>query len=81
MHWNQNHFVILYKIKDGKYYISDPGKGKIIYTTEEFKNHWISMNLDGEEKGIVLFLEPTSKFGSITDSGKNIKVHSLKFSQ
>ncbi len=79
MHWNQNHFVILYKIKDGKYYISDPGKGKIIYTTEEFKNHWISMNLDGEEKGIVLFLEPTSKFGSITDSGKNIKVHSLNF--
>ncbi len=79
MHWNQNHFVILYKIKDGKYYISDPGKGKITYTTEEFKNHWISMNLDGEEKGIVLFLEPTSKFGSITDSGKNIKVHSLNF--
>lgn len=79
LHWNQNHFVILYKIKDGKYYISDPGKGKIIYTTEEFKNHWISMNLDGEEKGIVLFLEPTSKFGSITDSGKNIKVHSLNF--
>ncbi|WP_289732092.1 peptidase domain-containing ABC transporter [uncultured Duncaniella sp.] len=79
LHWNQNHFVILYKIKDGKYYISDPGKGKITYTTEEFKNHWISMNLDGEEKGIVLFLEPTSKFGSITDSGKNIKVHSLNF--
>ena len=79
LHWNQNHFVILYKIKNGKYYISDPGKGKITYTTEEFKNHWISLNLNGEGKGIVLFIEPTSKFGSITDAERNIKVHSLNF--
>lgn len=79
LHWNQNHFVILYKIKNGKYYISDPAKGKIVYTTDEFKNHWISLNLNGEGKGIVLFIEPTSKFGSITDSERNIKVHSLNF--
>lgn len=56
LHWNQNHFVILYKIKNGKYYISDPAKGKIVYTTDEFKNHWISLNLNGEGKGIVLFI-------------------------
>ena len=79
LHWNQNHFVILYRIKNGKYYISDPAKGKIIYTTDEFKNHWVSLNLNGEGKGIVLFIEPTSKFGSITDSERNIKVHSLNF--
>ena len=27
LHWNQNHFVVLYKIKKGSYYIADPGKG------------------------------------------------------
>lgn len=26
LHWQQNHFVVLYKIKRGSYYISDPGK-------------------------------------------------------
>ena len=24
LHWNQRHFVVLYKVKNGKYYIADP---------------------------------------------------------
>ncbi len=33
LHWNQNHFVVLYKVSKGrKFYIADPGKGKITYT-------------------------------------------------
>ena len=24
LHWNQNHFVVCYKIKDDRYYIADP---------------------------------------------------------
>ena len=29
LHWNQNHFVVLYKVKKSKkFYIADPGKGK-----------------------------------------------------
>lgn len=35
LHWNQNHFVVLYKIYRGKYYISDPGSGLITFTEEE----------------------------------------------
>ena len=32
LHWNQNHFVVLYKIRKGKiFYIADPGKGLIKY--------------------------------------------------
>ena len=27
LHWNQNHFVVLYRIKNNKFYIADPGKG------------------------------------------------------
>ena len=66
LHWNQNHFVILYKIKKGrKFYIADPGKGLITYTTEEFKQHWIEMGRD--EKGIALFLEPTQAFYEKSD--------------
>lgn len=39
LHWNQNHFVVLYKVKNGKEFcIADPGKGLVTYSLEEFKN-------------------------------------------
>lgn len=63
LHWNQNHFVVLYNIKKGqKFYVADPGKGLITYNVEEFKSHWIETSSNGEEKGIAMFLEPTSQF-------------------
>ena len=63
LHWNQNHFVVLYKVKKGKtFYIADPGKGLIKYNLEEFKKHWVSTQSGGEEKGIAMFLEPTPTF-------------------
>ena len=63
LHWNQNHFVVLYKVKKGKtFYIADPAKGLVKYNLEEFKKHWVSTQSDGEEKGIAIFLEPTPAF-------------------
>lgn len=63
LHWKQNHFVVLYRIKNGKkFYIADPGKGLITYSLEEFKKNWLSTISNGKERGIVLFLQPTSVF-------------------
>ena len=63
LHWNQNHFVVLYNIKNGrKFYVADPGKGLITYTMDEFKQHWIGTSRDTEGKGIAMFLEPTQAF-------------------
>ena len=63
LHWNQNHFVVLYKVKKGsKFYIADPGKGLISYTIGEFKQHWIEVGQGEIEKGIAMFLEPTQAF-------------------
>lgn len=63
LHWNQNHFVVLYKVrKNKKFYIADPGKGLITYNIEEFKMHWIETTSNEEEKGIGMFLEPTPQF-------------------
>ncbi|MDE6270894.1 MAG: peptidase domain-containing ABC transporter, partial [Muribaculaceae bacterium] len=60
-HWNQNHFVVLYRVsKNGKYFhVADPGKGRIRYTAEEFVAHWCA---DADGKGIVMALEPTDEF-------------------
>jgi ATP-binding cassette subfamily B protein len=42
-HWNQNHFVVVYKITADKVYVADPGHGLLKYNLEEFKRHWISI--------------------------------------
>ena len=84
VHWNQNHFVVVYKIKKhrkGKYtiHIADPGKGLVTYTKEEFCEHWISTQTNGEEKGIALLLEPTEQFYAQTDTEKTPTQSRTKF--
>jgi ATP-binding cassette subfamily B protein len=59
LHWNQNHFVVLYKVKKGKYYVSDPGKGLIEYNESEFAAKWVSTQSEENSFGIVLILSPT----------------------
>lgn len=65
LHWNQNHFVVLYKISgNGQYFhIADPGKGKVKYTAEDMAKHWIATKSQGADKGIAMFFEPTDRFG------------------
>ena len=66
IHWNQEHFVVLYKIKKRKnditFYLADPGKGLLQYDKSEFEEHWLSTKTNGDEKGVILLLEPTSQF-------------------
>ena len=79
IHWNQNHFVVLYKVKNGKKYsIADPGKGLISYSLEEFCNHWTNSTTDGDEKGIAMLLEPTDEFRSQNDDNTS-KKRSFRF--
>ena len=35
-HWNQTHFVVIYKIKKDVVYVADPGHGILKYRKEEF---------------------------------------------
>ena len=79
LHWSQNHFVILYKIKNNKkFYIADPGKGLLTYAEKEFKDHWISTQSKGEEKGIAMFIQPTPAFYELSGETTNRK-RSFKF--
>ena len=75
LHWDQNHFVVLYKVKKGKkFYVADPGKGLVTYNLEEFKQHWISTKSNSEDKGIAMFLETTPTFFTYKMEGEeNIK--------
>lgn len=63
LHWNKNHYVVLYKIKKGIYYISDPAFGLIEYNKEDFLKFWIGNNADDQTKeGVALLIEATPKF-------------------
>lgn len=84
VHWNQNHFVVVYKIKKhrkGRFtvYVADPGKGLVTYTKEEFCEHWVSTKTNGEEKGIALLLEPTEQFYAQKDAKAVPTQNRLKF--
>lgn len=73
LHWKQNHFVVLEKIKgskknkknfksffkkDLKFKIADPSYGFLYFKKEDFLSNWIS----DDNKGVALFLNPTEDF-------------------
>ena len=62
--WNQAHFLIIYKIKKDKIYVSDPAHGLLTYTKAEFLKYWAADN----GQGIILSLEPTADFNKEIDS-------------
>ena len=63
LHWNKNHYVVLYKIKKDTYYVSDPAFGLLNYKKKEFLKFWIDGNADEyTNEGIALLIEPTPKF-------------------
>lgn len=82
IHWNKNHYVVLYKIKKDKYYISDPAIGLLEYTEREFIKFWIGNNADTKTKeGIALLIETTPDFyRNDLDSNEDLKKKIFGFS-
>ena len=85
VHWDQNHFVVLEKIKGSKknnksffkkdllFKIADPAYGFLYFKESEFLKHWMSSN---DNKGVALFLNPTDYFYELsppTEKKINIK--------
>jgi ATP-binding cassette subfamily B protein len=62
VHWQQNHFVVVHKIRKDKVYLADPAFGLTVYSKKEFLKGWISTRVDGEDKGSALLLQPTPDF-------------------
>ncbi len=67
LHWNQNHFVCLYKINNKHVWISDPASGKYKLTHDELLESW---SIEEEGKGVALLLETTNQFYT-NDSDEN----------
>ena len=75
-----NHYAVLYKIKKGMFYMSDPAHGLLKYTKREFLNQWIGNDANEDTKeGIVLLLETTPEFFKDDFSVKKDKKLGLSF--
>lgn len=67
VHWNQQHFVVVYRMDGRHVWVADPGAGKLKYTREEFRRCWVSAKTNGEDTGVALLLEPMPEFYSKED--------------
>lgn len=82
LHWNQEHFVVLYKVVKNrkgklKFYIADPGRYLLTIDEEGFCKAWTSGDSHQGGKGILMALQPTSVFYS--QKGEMGVEHSLTF--
>lgn len=57
--WKDSHFVVVYHSDKKHIWVSDPAKGRIKYSHEEFRRGWYQK---GENKGVLLVVEPTADF-------------------
>ena len=64
VHWNQNHFVVVYLVKSSKHKcsvkVADPASGLLEYDENAFLNSWLPKGTDNE--GLALLLEPSPLF-------------------
>jgi ATP-binding cassette subfamily B protein len=59
VHWKNSHFIVVYKTTKRNVFVSDPAKGLLSYSLEEFKKGWYKK---GEETGAILAIEPMADF-------------------
>lgn len=75
VHWNQNHFVIVYKIKGNSVFVCDPAKGNLLIQKSDFIEKWKQKN----EMGVALFMEPTAEFFKNDDEAENVVESKWRF--
>ncbi|MCI4667040.1 MAG: peptidase domain-containing ABC transporter [Bacteroidia bacterium] len=62
VHWDQEHFVVVYKCTSKKVHVADPAHGDVVYSPEEFIKSWCSDEHEGQQEGIALLMETTPEF-------------------
>ena len=80
VHWNQQHFVVVYQINKKHVWVADPSMGKLKYNKNEFCSCWTSSSREGKNTGVALLLEPTPDFYTQpSDEEKKLNRKGFKF--
>jgi len=72
-HWNQQHFIVIHKIKKDGIHVADPAHGLLRYSKKEFLRGWTEFGTNGDSEGTLLLLEPTPAFYKKEDEGDRNK--------
>lgn len=67
VHWDENHFVVVYKVSEQKVWVSDPAKGLVSYTFQQFVDKWYQAN---GQNGAIILIEPSPEFKGQEESKK-----------
>lgn len=83
LHWNQNHFVVLYKVSRRRggnclFHIADPASQMVTFRREELERCWLVKKENGREVGMALLLEPGPEFLEYEDEKRSSR-HDLFF--
>lgn len=70
IHWNDSHFMVVYKTSKNYIYVSDPAKGLIKYPTKLFAKKWLKEN---SKKGVLIGFEPDISFSEINHEENLVK--------
>ncbi|WP_109438666.1 cysteine peptidase family C39 domain-containing protein [Aquimarina sp. AU119] len=62
VHWNSNHYVVVYEVNLDSVSIADPAHGKIKYSKKEFCDGWLKGEMTTLTEGVALLLEKTTNF-------------------
>ncbi len=57
-HWNQQHFIVIYKVTGKHVWVADPAAGKFKLSRADFEKSWAS----DTDKGVLILLETTPQF-------------------
>lgn len=79
VHWRKKHFIVVYKVKKNRVYVSDPEIGLITYTKKEFIDGWISHLREPKAwtKGKLIALEPTDSFNENKNMSEEVSGYNL----
>jgi ATP-binding cassette subfamily B protein len=85
LHWKNEHFVVLYKVKCRKslftrnqrkfvFHIADPSHGFVKLDEQSFKSYWLN---EGNAQGTTLLLEPQQGFHELEENEKPVSYNFL----
>lgn len=71
LHWNERHFVVLYRIthsdKKRVFKVADPSFGEVDFTEDEMREHWIRKD---KGSGILMFFEKSNDFKELDNKDR-----------
>ena len=73
--WNQNHFIVVERVKRDKVYVIDPSAGRLRYTRQQFEEKWLVSDGSRSLNEAVSERSQTAEARSLSDTSTPLSDH------